>query len=83
MAYFLFASELLSGDGGGGLLTSNLFPIFNTLETPGGVRVRDWLALRPLHFPDGGKLIVWSVVAGYSEGFVTGILRRLDESAGT
>lgn len=88
VSYFLFVSGILSGQGGTGLIATNLFPDFSLPSTPKTeatvailtkqVAVKDWLLLRPTELVDAGKLMVWSFLAGYSENFVTGILGRLE-----
>lgn len=81
VAYFLFVSQVLSGTDGRGLLAINLFPDFDyksVLNRP--LKVKDWLALRPKNPDDVGKLIVWCFLAGYSESFISGILKRLEQS---
>lgn len=83
VAYFLFVSRILSGTEGSGLIATNLFPDFaSTGKEAGKVSMSDWLTIRPKELPDAGKLIVWCFLAGYSEGFVSGILGRLEQSSG-
>lgn len=77
LTYFLFVSGILSGTGKSGLLTSNLFPDFTNADAAGSASVRAYLALRPASLADAGKLMVWCFMAGYSEGFVVGILDHL------
>lgn len=80
IAYLLFLSGMLSGDGGNGLFTTNLFPNFTKPEAPPGsvLSIREFLAMRPSTLESLGKLLVWCFVAGYSESFVTGVLRQLE-----
>jgi len=80
LTYLLFMSGLLSGGGGTGLLTTNLFPTFTfaaeIAETESLVHA--FLRSRPASIPDLGKLLVWCFLAGYSEKFVIGILGQLE-----
>ncbi len=78
IAYLLFVSGILSGDGGSGLFTSNLFPNFTEPQTKTEQLIRAFLEIRPVSMKDTGKLLVWCFVAGYSERFVTGILKQLE-----
>jgi len=78
VAYFLMVSELVSGIDGNGIITSNLFPSFTKANSVNGVEMLDFLAVRPVSITDATKLIVWCFVAGYSESFVTGILKSLE-----
>jgi hypothetical protein len=71
--YFLFMSGLLSGEGGTGFITSNLFPVFSFPKNSGLLVMRDLLDFRPATTADYGKLLVWSAIAGYSRTFVTGV----------
>lgn len=81
-AYLLFLSGILSGDGGNGLLSSNLFPNFtksNVLGCSGDMSLLDeFKCLNPNGIQNAGKLLVWCFLAGYSESFVIGILKRLE-----
>ena len=82
--YMLFMSGVLSGDDGEGLLRSNLFPSFRSNLPPDQLpTVIAYIATRPSSVQDVGKLMVWAFVAGYSEGFVMGILRQIERCAGT
>jgi len=84
VAYMLFMSGVLSGDGGEGLLRTNLFPSFTSTMPPGKLpTITAYIATRPSSIQDVGKLMIWSFLAGYSEGFVMGILRQLERCAGT
>ena len=80
VAYVLFMSGILTGDGGQGLFTSNLFPNFTAPEEKEGglLSVPVLLQLRPESVKDFGKLLVWCFLAGYSEKFVAGILQSLE-----
>lgn len=102
VAYGLFMSAILTGDSGGGLFTSNLFPNFTVpgagssssaaqaltnstvlSETNGpasshSLTIASVLAIRPVQVVDFGKLLVWSLVAGYSESFVATVLGALE-----
>ncbi len=81
VTYFLFVSQVLSGQEGNGLLATNLFPDFGSSTTDRDrLAVGDWLDLRPKDIHDAGKLIVWCFLAGYSESFVSGILQRLERN---
>lgn len=81
LAYLLFMSGILSGDGGKGLFTSNLFPNFTDPEIPQGesLSVHIILSIRPASVQDFGKLMVWTFLTGYSEKFIVGILRALED----
>jgi hypothetical protein len=83
VAYFLFMSGIATGDGGRGLLTSNLFPNFKGAEirTDNLLNVGDVLKIHPTTIQDVGKLLVWSFLAGYSERFLTSVLATLDRRA--
>jgi hypothetical protein len=83
VAYFLFVSTVLSGTDGGGLLAINLFPDFDYLTNEkinSNLKIQDWLYMRPKGMDDAGKLIIWCFLAGYSESFISGILKRLEQS---
>ncbi len=80
VAYLLFMSGIVSGDGGNGLLSSNLFPNF-TNPNPDGAELLSFkhvAQMRPASLQDLGKLMVWCFLAGYSERFVIGILKQLE-----
>jgi len=82
VAYLLFMSGILSGDGGNGLFTSNLFPNFTTPNPETGelLSFKHIAQMRPATLKDFGKLLVWCFLAGYSEKFVIGILKQLERS---
>jgi hypothetical protein len=82
IVYLLFLAGILTGDGGGGLFTSNLFPKF-TWPGPSemALDMRTVLKVRPTSIQDFGKLVVWCFVAGYSEKFAAGILGVLENRA--
>lgn len=84
VAYVLFMSGILTGDGGHGLFTSNLFPNFTqpALDENSSLSVPVILQLRPASVQDFGKMLVWCFLAGYSEKFVAGILQSLEERGG-
>lgn len=79
IAYLLFMSGILSGDNGGGLLTTNLFPSFVLKE---GCTDPGLIGAFKCTFPGGideaAKLLVWCFLAGYSEKFVANILDQLE-----
>lgn len=82
VAYLLFMSGILSGDGGNGLFTSNLFPNFTSPRPESGelLSFKQIVQMRPETLKDIGKLLVWCFLAGYSERFVIGILKQLERS---
>lgn len=80
VAYLLFMAKILSGDQEG-LFTSNLFPMF-TKENPEPGELfsfKEVIKMRPASLMDFGKLLVWCFLAGYSERFVMGVLKQLEE----
>lgn len=81
VTYILFMSGILSGDGGEGLFTSNLFPNFTRPELSENVKLnfRIVLEIRPVDVKDFGKLLVWCFISGYSERFVTSILKVMEQ----
>jgi len=77
VAYMLFMSGVLSGDGGEGLLRTNLFPSFTSTLPPDELpTLTAYIATRPSTIQDVGKLMIWSFLAGYSEGFVMDAHRK-------
>ena len=78
VAYLLFMSEILSGDGGGGLFTTNIFPNFTKPDSSTPL-VNQFVTMTPDGMRNSGKLLVWCFIAGYSERFVTGILDQLEK----
>ncbi len=78
VAYLLFMSALLSGESDDGLFTSNLFPNFTKAKASEANLIKRFMDMEPLSMKDVGKLLVWCFVAGYSESFVTGILKQLE-----
>lgn len=66
----------------GGLLTTNLFPNFTSSQGE-LVTATAFRNMRPETLQDLGKLLVWCFLAGYSEGFIVGILGRLEQMNGT
>lgn len=79
IAYFMMAAGLITGVDGDGLITMNLFPSFGPKEILRDLaEMSNFLKLRPSTLQDAAKLIVWCVLAGYSENFVTGILSSLE-----
>lgn len=80
VAYLLFMSGILSGDNGGGLITTNLFPTFrHSSSHDDGNLVAQWLSIKPAGISETGKLLVWCFIAGYSETFVSGILSNIEK----
>lgn len=79
VGYLLFMSGILSGEGGEGLFTSNLFPNFTTPNASEDNLIKRFIEMKPETMKDVGKLLVWSFIAGYSERFVTGILKQLEQ----
>lgn len=85
LLFFIFFSGILTGDGGKGLFTSNLFPNFKAPESSDdGILAMDAvLQIRPESVQDFGKLLVWCFLAGHSEKFVPSILKNLENRGGT
>jgi hypothetical protein len=91
VTYLLFLGCVLTGDGEGGLFTSNLFPEFAGLncqgssgtgpETADALDMKSLIQMKPKTIQDFAKLLVWSVLSGYSEKFVDGILRTLERQS--
>lgn len=80
VAYLLFMSEILTGNGGSGLLSTNLFPNFETSDPENKSLFEQFIIMSPASLQDYGKLLVWGFIAGYSERFVLGILGRIEGS---
>lgn len=81
LMYILFFAQILTGDGGGGLFTSNLFPNFrypDNSDSSSLLDLRRVLTVRPNSFQDFGKLLVWCFLSGYSERFVPNLLENLE-----
>lgn len=78
VGYLLFMSALLSGESNDGLFTSNLFPNFTKVDASETNLIKRFMDIEPASMKDVGKLMVWCFVAGYSESFVTGILKQLE-----
>lgn len=79
--YLVFMAGILTGDAGGGLFTSNLFPTF---LTPPEVKddplsLHMVLKIRPASIQDFGKLMAWCFLSGYSERFVPSLLQSLEQ----
>lgn len=83
LAYLLFMSRILSGDQGGGLITTNIFPNFIKLPENQTLNlVQQFVEIKTIDIVDSGKLLIWSFIAGYSEKFITGILGNLESKSG-
>lgn len=78
--YIVFFAGILTGDGGNGLFTSNLFPLFTSPKLADGevLSLKVALEIRPESVQDFGKLLVWCFLAGYSERLVPNILDSLE-----
>lgn len=78
--FIVFFANILTGDGGKGLFTSNLFPLFTKPDTlqDGALNLRIALKIRPESVQDFGKLLIWCFLAGYSERLVPNILDSLE-----
>jgi hypothetical protein len=79
--YIVFFAGILTGDGGKGLFTSNLFPLFTSPPLAEGqpLSLKQALEIRPVSVQDFGKLLVWCFLAGYSERLVPNILKSLEQ----
>lgn len=79
--FIVFFAGILTGDGGSGLFTSNLFPLFTepSISNEALLNLRDVLAIRPVTVQDFGKLLVWCFLAGYSERLVPNILQTIEK----
>ena len=82
VSYILFMSGVVSGDGGDGFLTSNLFPNFGSPQEGVEPSISAFIDLRPASLKDAGKLLVWSFISGYSERFVVGLLAQMESRRG-
>lgn len=87
IAYLLFMSGILSGDGGNGLITSNVFPNFfngnlNASSSSDSVIASQFSDVHPDGITNTGKLLVWCFITGYSEKFITGILSKVEGNSG-
>jgi hypothetical protein len=80
--YMAFMAGILTGDGGDGLFTSNLFPSFTTPEAKGPLNLRTVLEIRPVTIKDFGKLMAWCFLSGYSERLVPSLLQSLEQRGG-
>ena len=82
--YIIFFAGILTGDGGKGLFTSNLFPLFTSPPLAEGevLSLKQALEIRPVSVQDFGKLLVWCFLAGYSERLVPNILKSLEQRGG-
>lgn len=79
IAYLLFMSGILSGDGGGGLVTTNIFPNFTRdVSNDSGNLMKQFMNIHTVGITDTGKLLVWCFITGYSEKFITGILNNME-----
>ena len=78
VTYLLFMSGILSGDGGNGMLTSNLFPNFTQPENDNLSLFQQFSKIQPVDMQNNAKLFIWCFMAGYSESFVAGILNQLE-----
>lgn len=78
--YIVFFAGILTGDGGMGLFTSNLFPLFTSPQVSEGepLNIKIAMEIRPVSVQDFGKLLVWCFLAGYSERLVPNILQNLE-----
>ena len=83
--YIVFFAGILTGDGGKGLFTSNLFPLFTNPGLSSGepLNLNHALEIRPVSVQDFGKLLVWCFLAGYSERLVPNLLSNLERRSGT
>jgi hypothetical protein len=79
--YIVFFAGTLTGDGGKGLFTSNLFPLFTDPSVIPGqpLDLKTALEIRPQSVQDFGKLLAWCFLAGYSERLVPSILESLEQ----
>lgn len=84
LVYVIFMSGIVTGDGGKGLVTTNLFPKFfypkNDADTV--MNFQYIIGIRPATIQEFGKLLVWSFLAGYSERFVPSLVECLENRVG-
>ncbi len=78
IAYLLFMSGILSGENGGGLITTNIFPNFDKTGAFGKTLMEQFLIIHPYDIKEAGKLFVWCFITGYSEKFITGVLSSME-----
>ena len=78
VTYLLFLGGILTGDGGGGLLTSNTFPSFTTTTESS---VAAFITVRPVSIESTAKLLIWCFMSGYSRTFAVGMLKRMKQSS--
>jgi hypothetical protein len=77
--YLVFMAGILTGDGGEGLFTSNLFPTFKAPPVKDPLDLHVVLEIRPASIKDFGKLMAWCFLSGYSERFVPSLLQSLEQ----
>jgi len=77
--YLVFMAGILTGDGGEGLFTSNLFPTFTAPQVKDPLDLHVVLEIRPASIKDFGKLMAWCFLSGYSERFVPSLLQSLEQ----
>ena len=81
--YMAFMAGILTGDSGGGLFTSNLFPTFMAPRAAPGsettLNLHTVLEIRPKTVQDFGKLVAWCFLSGYSERLVPSLLASLEQ----
>ena len=77
--YMSFMAGILTGDGGGGLFTSNLFPTFVAPKSKAPLDLHMVLSIRPNSIQDFGKLVAWCFLSGYSERLVPSLLDSLEQ----
>lgn len=81
--YVAFMAGILTGDGGGGLFTSNLFPNFRPVGQGDPLNLSIVLQIRPASIADFGKLVAWCFLSGYSERLVPNLLQSLEQRGST
>lgn len=78
--FLVFMAGVLTGDSGGGLFTSNLFPNFSRPTSDAQkLSIRIIFDVRPDSVKDFGKLMIWCFLSGYSERLVPRILEKLEQ----